>query len=248
MGADDPQMAAAGPRGIVSEEISSSHRQSYLVGDVIDHPHGNCRQGNCVAQTLKRLEQDQESHLGDAARRALPRQVAFIGRWRIHFSQFPVGHSGLEAWIGRLRLGWHGDISFLTLTRTVSTFPLTRFAFRRFAIVSNITLQAAERLMAAKPLEIDFGITMSGADTDRRMPELVEIPVGRILFPECIGLPVREACIAISREVGRPRSTRFPMGDKEGANGRIATGLEILRQQLADITREEHLSKAVALA
>ncbi len=84
--------------------------------------------------------------------------------------------------------------------------------------------------MAAKPFEIDFGIAIGGADTDCRMPELVKIPVGRIVFPERIGLPVREACIAISREIGVARSACFPMGDEEGTTGRIATGFEILRQ------------------
>jgi hypothetical protein len=44
--------------------------------------------------------------------------------------------------------------------------------------------------MSTKPFEIDFGIAIGGADTDCRMPELVKIPVGRIVFPERIGLPV----------------------------------------------------------
>src|SRR6266702_7541297 len=132
MRANDPQMAATCPRGIVPNEIGGSHRQSSLVGDMINDPYGNRCQRNRIAQTLKGLEQDQESHLGNAACGVLPRQVAFIGRWRIDLSQFPVGHRGLEAWISSLRLGRHDDVSFLMLTRTLSTFPLTRFAFCRF--------------------------------------------------------------------------------------------------------------------
>ena len=84
--------------------------------------------------------------------------------------------------------------------------------------------------MPTKLLEIDFGIAIGSADTDRRMPKLVKIPVGRILLPEGISLPLREACIAISREISVARSACFPMGDEEGTTGWIATGFEILRQ------------------
>ena len=49
MSANDPQMAATCPRGIVLNEIGGGHRQSNLVGDVINHPHGNRRQRNRIA-------------------------------------------------------------------------------------------------------------------------------------------------------------------------------------------------------
>src|SRR2546425_11948621 len=102
--------------------------------------------------------------------------------------------------------------------------------------------------MSTKALEIDFSITIGSADTDRRMPKLVKTPIGCIQLQEGISLSVREACIAISREISVAGSTCFPMGDEEGTTGRITTGFEILRQQFADITGEEHLPPAVALA
>ncbi len=61
MGADDPQMAATSPRGIVPNEIGGGRRQSYLVGDMINDPYRNRCQRNRIAQALKGLEQDQES-------------------------------------------------------------------------------------------------------------------------------------------------------------------------------------------
>src|SRR5436309_1436490 len=96
MSTNDAQMAATCSRSIVPDEITSRHCQTYLLGNVVNHSHGNRRQRNCIAQALERLEQGQESYLSNIACGMLSCQLAFIRRWRIDFSQLPISDYGLE--------------------------------------------------------------------------------------------------------------------------------------------------------
>ena len=69
--------------------------------------------------------------------------------------------------------------------------------------------------MSAKAFEVGFGVIMGSANADRRMAKLMEIPVRGIPFPERVGLPVREARIAIGGEISTPRQTGFAMRHEE---------------------------------
>ena len=46
--------------------------------------------------------------------------------------------------------------------------------------------------MPAKTFEVDFGVVMSNAQADGGVAQLVETPVGGVVLPEGVGLPVRE--------------------------------------------------------
>lgn len=60
----------------------------------------------------------------------------------------------------------------------LATFPLTCFAFGGLAIVGDVAFQAAQGGMSAKAFEVDFGVVMDSTNADRRVAELMKIPVG----------------------------------------------------------------------
>src|SRR5258708_33593378 len=102
--------------------------------------------------------------------------------------------------------------------------------------------------MPTKALEIDFGVIVGRSHADRGMAQLVEIPAGRILLPECVSLTVREARIAIRRQVSTPRKTGLALGHEEWPCGRGTARSQIFVQQRADGTREKHLAGTVAFS
>ena len=71
--------------------------------------------------------------------------------------------------------------------------------------------------MSAKAFEVDFGVVMGNTQADGGVTELVEIPVGGVAFPEGVGLPLREACVAISSEISTSRQTGFAVRHEERA-------------------------------
>src|SRR6266487_5584155 len=110
----------------------------------------------------------------------------------------------------------------------LSPFPLACFPFGCLTVVGNIAFQAAQRGMPAKAFEVNFGIIMSSAQTDSRVAQLVEIPVGGIAFPERIGLPVGETCVAIGVQISTARQTRFAVCHEERSRSRVSARREIL--------------------
>src|SRR5258708_17918837 len=82
--------------------------------------------------------------------------------------------------------------------------------------------------MAAKALQVHFGIVMRSSDADCGMAELVQIPVWCVLLPQGICLTVGEAGITAGREIRSPGEPRPTMRYKErpGA-GRPPSGGEI---------------------
>src|SRR5436190_23907111 len=98
--------------------------------------------------------------------------------------------------------------------------------------------------MSAKAFEIGFGVIMGSACADRRVAELVEIPVRSIAFPERVGLPVREACITVGSEISTPRQTGLPMRHEERSRRRIPARRQILVEECPDCAGEEHLARA----
>ncbi len=87
----------------------------------------------------------------------------------------------------------------------VAAFPLAGFAFGRLAVVGDVAFQAAQGGMPAKAFEVNFGVVMSSTQADGRVAQLVEILAGGIAFPEGVGLPIREACVAVGVQVSTAR-------------------------------------------
>jgi len=102
--------------------------------------------------------------------------------------------------------------------------------------------------MSAKAFEVGFGVIMGSADADRRVTELMEIPVMSIPFPERVDLPVREARVALGSEISTTKQTSLPMRHEERSRRRVPTRRQVLIEEGADGTREEHLAWAVAFA
>ena len=145
--------------------------------------------------------------------------------------------------IGSLVNSWH-DGSFLPLT----TFPRARFTLGCFAVVGDIAFQAAQGRVPTKSLEIHFGVVMRRPDTDGRVAELVKIPLRSILFPQRVGLVIRETCVAVRGQVSAPRETGFARRDEKRPRRWGTTRCQILVQQCADGTREKHFAGSVAFA
>src|SRR5437868_12810469 len=110
----------------------------------------------------------------------------------------------------------------------LSTFPFTRFAFGCLAVIGDVAFQATQGGMPAKAFEIGFRVIMGSTDADRCVAELVEIPVRSIPFPERVGLPIREACVAIGGEICTPRQTGFAMRDEERSRRRVPARCQVL--------------------
>src|SRR5258708_2599795 len=102
--------------------------------------------------------------------------------------------------------------------------------------------------MHAKAFEVGFSVIMGSTQADRRVAELVEIPVGGIAFPERISLPVREACVVIGGKIRSPRQASPAMRDEERSRRWVSACRQILIEESADGTREEHLTRAVVFA
>src|SRR5260370_39392065 len=102
--------------------------------------------------------------------------------------------------------------------------------------------------MPTKALEIDFGVIVGRSHANRGMAQLVQIPARRILFPEGVSLAIREARIAIRRQVSTPRKPGLALGHTERPCGRAVARGQIFVQQRANSTREKHLARTVAFA
>src|SRR5436309_612592 len=102
--------------------------------------------------------------------------------------------------------------------------------------------------MPAKAFEVDFGVVMGSTQADSSVAQLVEIPVGGVAFPEGVGLPVREARIAVSVQISTAWQTGFAVRHEERSRRRISACRQVLVQKGSHNTREEHLTRAVALA
>src|SRR5260370_507855 len=102
--------------------------------------------------------------------------------------------------------------------------------------------------MPTKALEINFRILMGGPDADGCVAQLVQIPPRSIVFPQRVGLAIREASIPIRRQVGAPRKTGLALCHKQRSRCRASTRCQILVQQCPDGARKKHLTWAVAFA
>src|SRR5438445_3447761 len=120
----------------------------------------------------------------------------------------------------------------LLLART--SFPFTRLAFGGLTVVGNVAFQAAQRGMAAKAFEVNFGVIMGCTQANGRVAQLVEIPVGGIAFPERVSLPVGEARIAVGGEISTPRQTGLSMRDEERPRCRVSACRQVLIEVGAD--------------
>ncbi len=76
----------------------------------------------------------------------------------------------------------------------------------------------------------------------------MEIPVGGIPFPERVGLPVREARIALGGEISTSRQTGFPMRHEERSRRRVSARRQLFIEEGAERTGKEHLTWVVAFA
>ena len=70
--------------------------------------------------------------------------------------------------------------------------------------MGNVAFLAAQPGMSAKAFEVNYGVIMGCTQTNCRVAQLVEIPVGGIAFPEGVSLPVGEARIAVRGEISTP--------------------------------------------
>src|SRR5450755_4052505 len=102
--------------------------------------------------------------------------------------------------------------------------------------------------MSAKAFKIGFGVIMGSANANRRVTKLMEIPIGSIAFPERVGLPIREARVAVGGEISPPRQTGFAMRHEEWSRRGGPARRQVRIEECADGTREEHLAWAVAFA
>src|SRR5713226_6227707 len=102
--------------------------------------------------------------------------------------------------------------------------------------------------MPTKALEIDLRILMGGPHADGCVAQLVQIPPRRIVFPQRVGLAIRETSIPIRRQVGAPRKAGLALCHKHRSRCRTPTRRQILVQQCSDGARKKHLTWAVAFA
>src|SRR5260370_21631708 len=102
--------------------------------------------------------------------------------------------------------------------------------------------------MPTKSLEIDFRILMGGPDADGCVAQLVQIPPRSIVFPQRVGLAIRETSIPIRRQGGAPRKTRLALCHKQRARCRASTRRQILVPQCSDRAREKHFAGTAAFA
>src|SRR5260370_37642355 len=116
------------------------------------------------------------------------------------------------------------------------------FAFGSLAIIGDVAFQAAQGGMSAKAFEIGFGVIMGSAYADCRMAELVEIPVGGILFPERVGLPVRKAGVAVGGEISPSRQGCLTAGHEERARRGVAARCQGPGEEGGRGTRAAHLT------
>src|SRR6266446_10396275 len=102
--------------------------------------------------------------------------------------------------------------------------------------------------MPTKAFEIDFRILMGGPDADGCVAQLVQIPPRSIVFPQRVGLAIRETSIPIRRQVGAPRKTGLALCHKQRSRCWASTRRQILVQQCSDGAREKHFAGTVAFA
>src|SRR5258708_2798797 len=102
--------------------------------------------------------------------------------------------------------------------------------------------------MPTKALEINLRILMGGPDADGCVAQLVQIPPRCIVFPQRVGLAIREASIPIRRQVGAPRKTGLALCHKQRSRCRASTRRQILVEQCPNGARKKHLTWAVAFA
>lgn len=102
--------------------------------------------------------------------------------------------------------------------------------------------------MPAKTLEINSGVIMGSMQAYGGAAQLVQIPVGGIALPERVGLPIREAGVAIGVQISTARESCFAVRHEERPRCRIATCRQVFIAESSHRTREEQLTWAVALA
>jgi len=120
-------------------------------------------------------------------------------------------------------------------------------------LACQVCTQGADRQFVGKAaprrrrFEVNFGIIMSSAQADRRVTQLMEIPVRGITFPEGVDLPVGETRGAIGVQISTSRQMSFAMRHEERSRCWVSTRCQILVQEGPDGTREEHFAGALAL-
>src|SRR5258708_30929572 len=98
--------------------------------------------------------------------------------------------------------------------------------------------------MAAKALQVHFGIVMRSSDADCGMAELVQIPVWCVLLPQGICLTVGEAGIAPGREIHSPGPPSPTMRGKERPGGGGPPGEEVIVGQCPPPPGEKNIAPA----
>ena len=88
--------------------------------------------------------------------------------------------------------------------------------------------------MPAEALEFDLVVAVGGARADGSMAKLVEVPAGRVLLPQRVGLAVREPRVAISGQIRAAWRTCLSRGEEQRAH----SGLAALLQVIVQVTRD----------
>jgi hypothetical protein len=82
--------------------------------------------------------------------------------------------------------------------------------------------------LSVEAFQFDLVVAVGGPRADGGVAQLVKVPAGRVPLPERIGLPIRQACMAIGGQISSAGRARFARGDEKRAYSGLAALLQVV--------------------